>query len=181
MVSLQAVAGETEAFMARENAAEEARAAVKAAQAAADQQAMEARRADEAAAEAEAAREAAASARQEAEAARTAMDELRSELADVYKRAHAAEVSAAAAAASAAAPAAALRAAEARMRQEVAVVRALQMRGVHAEAAMEAASEALVRGLESVTRCCPPLRASLRLVAPGVASTAAHCAAYVIV
>jgi len=158
-VLLQAVTGESGAFMARESAIEEARAAAKAAQAAADEQASQARRADAADAEAKASREDAAAAQSELGRARTSLDELRAELADVYKRAHMAEVAAASAAASAAAPAAALRAAEARMRQEVAVVRALQMRGVHAEAAMEAAASALFRGMESLSRCSPSLHA----------------------
>lgn len=139
--------------MARENAAEEARAAAKAAQAAVDREAAAARRATASEMETEAAKEAAAAARREASEGRASLDRLRSELADVYKRAHSAEVTAAAAASAAAAPAAALRAAEERMKQEVAVVRALQMRGVHAEAAMEAAAAALLRGLDSLTRC----------------------------
>lgn len=127
---------------------------MKAAQAAADAQASEGRRADAAEAEAKTSREDAAAAQFELARARTSQDELRAELADVYKRAHMAEVAAASAAAHAAAPAAALRAAEARMRQEVAVVRALQMRGADAEAAMEAAACALIRGVESLSRCC---------------------------
>lgn len=62
------------------------------------------------------------------------------------------QVAAASAAAAASAPAAALHTAAEHMKQEVAVVRALALRGVNAESTLDACEAALLRGLHSIKR-----------------------------
>lgn len=65
------------------------------------------------------------------------------------------QVAAASAAAAASAPAAALHTAAERMKQEVAVVRALALRGVDAEGTLDACEAALLRGFDRISRCAP--------------------------
>lgn len=65
------------------------------------------------------------------------------------------QVAAASAAAAASAPAAALHTAAEHMKQEVAVVRALALRGADAEGTLDACEAALIRGLSSVSRWRP--------------------------
>jgi hypothetical protein len=87
------------------------------------------------------------------------------------------QVAAASAAAAASAPAAALHAAAEHMKQEVSVVRALAQPGVDAERAMDACEAALLRGLNSMSRCPLHHFEGLLLSSPGSQLQLGHATA----